>query len=71
MNVVVLAVELDQLRIEVLANTGENNLHGIQVRFLEHITPVFCYKDQVNMQGKYAVPTMPNIAICFARPSHD
>ena len=46
---IVLAVELDQLCIEILADVGQNNLHSIQVFFLEHIAPMFCDKDQVSM----------------------
>lgn len=59
MNVVVLAVELHQLSIKIPTNTGKNGLHGIEMLFLEDIAPIFSYKYQMNIEGKY---TMSSVA---------
>jgi len=58
MYVIVLAVELHQLGIKILADTCENQLHGIEMLFLEHIAPVLGYEYQMNMEGKYAMSSM-------------
>ena len=58
MNVVVFAVELHQLGIKILADACKNQLHGIEMFFVEHIAPILGYEYQMNMEGKYAVSSM-------------
>lgn len=59
MDVVVFAVELYQLGIKILADACQNQLHGIEMFFFEHIAPILGYEYQMNMQGKY---TMSSVA---------
>ena len=59
MYMIVFAVELHQLGIEIFVDAGENRLYGIEMLSLEHITPILCYEYQMNMKGKY---TMPSVA---------
>ena len=59
MNVVMLTIELYQLRLKIVTHTGQDGLHRIQVLFCEDIAAIFCNKDQVHMGCKYAMPSMP------------
>ena len=59
MDVVVLAAELYQLGLEVLAYPGQDGLHCVKVLLLEHVAPIFGHEDQVYVQGKDAVPSVP------------
>jgi len=70
MYVIVFAVELHQLSLEISANVGKNQLHRIQMLFLEHVSSIFCYEYQVNMKRKHAMPTVSQIAISFAWARH-
>jgi len=58
MDVVVFAVELYQLGIKILTDACENELHGIEMLFLEHIAPILSYKYQMNVKSKYAVSSV-------------
>ena len=58
MYVIVFAVELHQLGIKILADACENQLHGIEMLFLEHVASILCYEYQVNMEGKYAMSSV-------------
>ena len=58
MHVVVVAVELHQLGIKILADTCENQLHGIEMFFVEHVAPILGYEYQMNMEGKYAMSSV-------------
>jgi hypothetical protein len=58
MYVIVFAVELHQLGIKILADACENQLHGIEMLFLEHIAPILSYEYQMNMEGKYAMSSV-------------
>ena len=71
MHMIVLSVELYQLRVEILADVGKDDLHGIQMLFLEHIASILSNKDQMCVKRKNTMPTMPQIAVCFARPCHN
>lgn len=62
MNVVVLAVKLDQLRFKLLANVGKHAAHILKNGFGEHMAAVFGHKDQMNMKIEYTVPPVSNIA---------
>ena len=44
-----LAVELDQLALEVVADTSEDRFEVVQVLVAEHSPTVFCDKDQVGV----------------------
>ena len=72
MNMVVLAVELDQFRFKVLADTGKYWAQVVKNLFCEYAASVFCYKDQMHMHIKNAVSSSPNIVVVFAhRPEYD
>ena len=62
-NVIVFAVELHQLSIKILADACENQSHGIEVLFLEHVTPILGYEYQVHMKSENTMPSMAQIAI--------
>lgn len=66
MHVVVVAVELHQLGIKILADTGENQLHGIEMFFVEHVAPILGYEYQVHMKSENTMPSMAKIAIYIA-----
>jgi hypothetical protein len=61
MHTVVLAVELDQLCLEVDTDIGEDAAQLVQDRLGEHLAPVFGRQDQVNVHQKYAVSAVANI----------
>ena len=70
MYVIVFAIELHQLGIKIFADAGENQLHGIKMLLLEHIAPKFGYEYQMNMEGKYAMPSVAQIAIYLTWAGH-
>ena len=51
-DVITLAVELDQLGIEVFAHVGKDAMEAVEVLLPEHPAPVFGHEDQVSMDGK-------------------
>ena len=59
MDVIVPAIELHQLRLEVRAYAGKDDLHRLKVILLEHVAPIFGHEDQMYVQGKYAVSSVP------------
>ena len=65
-NVIVFAVELYQLSIKILADACENQLHGIEVLFLEHVASILGYEYQVHMKSENTMPSMAKIAIYIA-----
>lgn len=58
MHMIVFAVELHQLGIKILADAGENQLHGIKMLWLEDIASILGYKYQMDMKGKYAMSSV-------------
>lgn len=69
MHMVVLAIEFHQLGFEVPAHIRQNLLHRDKVLILEHVAPKFCY-NQMDVQRKDAVSTVPQVTICLARMPH-
>ena len=65
----ILPVKLHQFRVEVLADGGEDAAQIGQHLAGEYTTSVFGHKDQVNMQVKNAMPTMPYLVCIGHRPS--
>ena len=65
-DVVVLAVELDQLGLEVGAHRPHDLLHPGQVPVAEHLVPVFRHENQVSVQGENAVSASADV--CRVRP---
>ncbi|BCJ75756.1 hypothetical protein CS0771_53000 [Catellatospora sp. IY07-71] len=55
MHVVVLAVELDQLGLEVGADVAHDLFHPGQVPVAEHLVPELRHEDQVDVHRKNAV----------------
>ena len=66
MHMVMFAVELHQLSLKILAHACENQLHGIEVLFLEHVASILCYEYQVHMKSENTMPSMAKIAIYIA-----
>src|SRR5690606_39836376 len=60
-NVIVLAVHLDQLRLEVGADLGEDRAQPVDGVAIEYPAAIFRYKDQMDMHLKNAVSSMPNL----------
>jgi hypothetical protein len=58
---VVLAVHLDQLRLKVGADLGEDDSQPLNGVAIEHSAAIFRHKDQVDVHLEHAVPSMPNI----------
>lgn len=68
---VMLAIELHQLRIKVLAHTGQYGAHGLQVHRLKDIAPEFGNEYQVDVQHKNAVPSVSNFTVNFSFSPHE
>jgi len=58
---VVLAVHLDQLRLKVAADLGEDDSQPLNGVAIEYLSAIFRQKDQVDVHLEHAVPSMPNI----------
>ncbi len=56
-DVVVLAVELDQLAFEVGADGPHDLFHARQVGVLENLVPVLRHENQVGVKDESTVPT--------------
>src|SRR3989304_3135933 len=69
-HMILLAVELHQLRLEVAANLGEDAAQVVENGFGEHATPIFCHKDQMDVHLEYAVPAVSNILVIVHRPNY-
>jgi hypothetical protein len=67
-DVITLAVELDQLGIEVFAHVGKDAMEAVEVLLPEHPAPVFGQEDQVSMDGKNAVPASAIVSFLCHRP---
>src|SRR5690606_30797752 len=57
-DVIVLAVELHQFRLEVGADAGEDVTQVVEDFLGEHFAPVFGHEDQMHVHQKDAVPTV-------------
>ena len=69
-NVVMFAVELHQFSLKVLADAGQDGVHGLQVLLPEHIAPVLGNEYQMHMQYKDTVSAVSQIAIYLAWTCH-
>src|SRR5512132_1798807 len=64
-----LAVELDQFAAEVLTDRPHDRRHAVQVDGGEHRMPVLRHENQVGVQRNYAVPACTKVPILSHRPS--
>ena len=55
-----LAVDFDQLSLEVAADFLENGLEPLEGVSVKHPSSIFRDKDQVNMQCEHAMPAVTN-----------
>ncbi len=55
---IVFAVELHQLNIKILADACQDQLHGIEMLFLEHVAPILGYEYQMHMKSENTMPSM-------------
>ena len=60
-NVVVFAVHLNQLRLKIVADVGEDGTKAVDSVSVKYPISVLCDEDQVDMQCKHAMSTVPNI----------
>lgn len=60
---IVLAVAFDQFPLEIGADLGKDALKIADGEFGQHVTAVFCYKDQVGVQGINHVSALANVSI--------
>jgi len=67
-NMIIFAIELNEFRLKVSANAGENLVQFIQYVFGKDITPIFCDKDQVYMKIKNTVSSCAYFCFIFHRP---
>jgi hypothetical protein len=67
-DVIALAVELDQLGIEVFAHVAKDAMKAVEVLLSEHSAPVFGHEDQVGMNGKNAVSAPSIVSFLCHRP---
>ena len=68
---VALAVHLDQRRLKVRADLGEHPAQAIYRIAVEHFTPIFRHKDQMDVHLKNAVPPVPNFVVIAHRPKYN
>lgn len=66
---VMLAVEFNQLRLKVGADTGKDTTQVVDHFFGEYATTVFCNKDQVNVHLENTMPPVPYFVVFLHRPS--
>ena len=69
MHMVVLAIEFNQFRLKVCADTCEDTAQVINHFPGEHPTAVFCHKDQVDVHLENAMPSASNLVVFLHRPS--
>ena len=62
MYVVYRAVHLDQLRLEVSANLAEDDFEPLEGIRVKDIFPVLGHEDQMDVELRNAVSTVPNSA---------
>jgi putative transposase len=67
--VVVVAVHLDQRGAEVGAQLGEHLPHGVQVLVGQHPAPILGYEDQMYAEGRGNVPALAVVVVLSYRPS--
>ena len=58
MDMVVLAVEFHQLRLEIGTDAGEDRTQIVKSGFTEHLATILCDKDQVNVHLENAMSSM-------------
>jgi len=68
--VIIFSVHLDQFRVEIGADLGEDRSQMSDGIAIEHFPAVFGDKDQMNMHLEYAVSSVPNIVVIYHRPSY-
>lgn len=66
MHVVIFAVELHKFSFKILAYSIEYPAHGVQDSSSEYSATIFRHKDQMHVQIKHTVPSMPDFVIDFA-----
>jgi len=68
--VIIFSVHLDQFRVEIGADLGEDRSQMSDGIAIERFAAVFGDKDQMNMHLEYAVSSVPNIVVIYHRPSY-
>jgi len=64
MNVIVLAVALNQVRLEIMADLGKDAFQVVDRGFGQHVTPVFRNEDQMNVKHVDDMPACPILHTC-------
>lgn len=70
MDVVVFAIEFDQLRLEVGADAGKDLVQVVQDLFGKYIAAVFGDEDQMYMHHEDAMPAVLELACIVHRPNY-
>ena len=60
-NVVVLAIHLNELRLKVHAHLGEDGMQSLDGVSVKDPIAILCDEDQVNMKVKDAMSTVSNV----------
>lgn len=68
-DVVVLAVHLDEFPLEVAANLGEGGSEALDGVAVEHLSAIFGHKDQMRVNVKNTMSTVPDVLTIAHRPS--
>jgi len=68
MHVIVFALHLDKLTFKIGAHAGENRSQVIKGGLREYFATLFCHKDQMRMQSKYAGPSSTIIIVISHSP---
>src|SRR5664279_1403865 len=68
MNMIVLAIELDQFSLKIITDAGEDAMEIGEDLFGENFAPGFCHEDQVNMHHKDTVSAVADIVAFLHRP---
>ncbi len=62
MDVMVLAVHLNELGLKVETDFGESGSESVESISVQHPGAILCYKDQVYVNLKYAMSTVSDFA---------
>ncbi|GEM_PF-2468571 len=62
MDVIRFTIYFNKFSVKVLTDLFKDHLHCNIMGFLENTLPVFCHKDQMNMNIENTMPACSNIA---------
>lgn len=68
MHMIVLSIHLNQIGLKIPAHAGEDAAKGVQGSSVEHMPPIFCHEDQMDVHCKNTMPSAPIVVAIVHRP---